>query len=316
MKKKQKQMKKQKRQTYHLFDTTFKRLVYNCPYLLIDLINGSFGTNYPVESPLTFSSTEYIKKNFGTLRSDVMVTIDGTTTYHLEAQTQDDKNMVLRVFEYGFYQSERAKTIKDNVMILRLPPAKVFFLESTRKPIHPAILRLIFPDESEHEYKMETFEPLMYSIAELNRRKLLLLAPFYLLKYRNLLETAKTPAARKKQAKIAEISVEKILKILEDNERGQLLRPEEADEIIHSMEKLYQELYGNYPEFQEVKKMLYYGEKTYGIKLAEKTAKQVTKHAYQEKLESARNFRRAQVPDAIIAESLKLPLEVVAKLKP
>jgi hypothetical protein len=132
-------MKKKKRQTYHLFDKVFKRLVHNCPRLLIHLINGSFGTNYPLKSRVTFSDTEYVSKSLKTMRSDVMVTIGKTTTYHLEAQTNDDKEMVLRVFQYGFYESERTKTIKDNVMILRLPQAKVFFLESTKKPLTPMV---------------------------------------------------------------------------------------------------------------------------------------------------------------------------------
>ncbi|MDR1176501.1 MAG: hypothetical protein LBK83_13645, partial [Treponema sp.] len=92
----------EKHDTHNVFDKVFKRLILSSTGAVIHLINGLFGTNYPLDSSIEYPNTEFITEQMKHLYSDILIVIGGIHQYHLEAQIQDDKHMALRIFEYGF----------------------------------------------------------------------------------------------------------------------------------------------------------------------------------------------------------------------
>jgi hypothetical protein len=46
--------------------------------------------------------------------SDTIVIIGGTHVFHIEAEIGNDENIVVRVFEYGFMEGLRTKTVSKD----------------------------------------------------------------------------------------------------------------------------------------------------------------------------------------------------------
>jgi hypothetical protein len=76
--------------------------------------------------------------------------------YLIEEQTAPDKNMAVRVFEYGYAQALKDKAMKDGMVILSFPRMIVIYLEAGS--ITPDVLkiRLEFPDGTGHDFKVKT----------------------------------------------------------------------------------------------------------------------------------------------------------------
>jgi hypothetical protein len=77
---------------------------------------------FPVDSPVVRLNTEQIGKNLEKQQPDEIVAIEGKI-YVIEEQTGPDKNMAIRVFEYGY-----AQALKDKAM--SLPAAAAGYLVS------------------------------------------------------------------------------------------------------------------------------------------------------------------------------------------
>jgi hypothetical protein len=65
--------------------------------------------------------------------------------YVIEEQTGPDKNMAIRVFEHGYAQALRDKTVKDGVTVLPFPRMIVIYLEAGTVTPDIRTIRLEFP---------------------------------------------------------------------------------------------------------------------------------------------------------------------------
>ncbi|MDR0655655.1 MAG: hypothetical protein LBG22_05010, partial [Treponema sp.] len=71
--------------THNVFDKVFKRLILSSKRAVIHLINGLFGTGYPLDSSVEYPNTEFITGQMKHLYSDILIVIGGIHQYHLEA---------------------------------------------------------------------------------------------------------------------------------------------------------------------------------------------------------------------------------------
>ncbi|AEF80381.1 hypothetical protein [Leadbettera azotonutricia] len=145
-------------ETAHLFDLVFKKLITSSPRGVIYLINALFNTTFPLDSPVEYLSTEHIGEDLGLRRSDTMIKINNSHTYNLEAQTKKGREMVVRVFEYGFMQARDNQILTKEKIRLAFPMPKIIYLDARGKIPDTVTLELKFPDDSIHEYKVGTFK--------------------------------------------------------------------------------------------------------------------------------------------------------------
>jgi hypothetical protein len=87
---------------FQIYDKTFKKVLTLSSTAVINMINGLFGTNYPLDSTITYNWTEFEDDKLKKVLADTIITINNCHSYHMEAQIEKDDNIVFRVFEYGF----------------------------------------------------------------------------------------------------------------------------------------------------------------------------------------------------------------------
>jgi len=258
------------RETQHLFDLMFKRLMHLSSVAIVHFINGLFGTNHPPDSTVDYPKTESVTRNLGHFISDVLIVIAKTFTYHIEAQIDNDENMAVRVFEYDWQSGLLSKTVSGNVIDVKIPRSIVIYWETTKSTPKTVILRLHFYDGTTFDYKVESFKFLDYTLKELEAKNLVILLPFYLLKLRKRVNAAlKLPAAKSK-AKLSALSVElrkieeELMSVLERSRKAGVISESDSLEILEHSGKMREELYSSYEEFMEEESMLLKRLETHG----------------------------------------------------
>jgi hypothetical protein len=236
----------------------------------VQFINGLFGADHPINSVVEYPTTEYISENLKKHLLDILIVVNKTYTYHLEAQIKDDKNMAVRMFEYGHAVGFHNKKIQENVIHIKFPEARVIYWETTKKTPDQETLVLEFPDGTTHKYQVKTFKYLSHSIKELEEERMVILLPFYLLKLRKRVIAAKTGEKRAKLAVELKDIIEKMMQSLESSEKRGLITTEDVRLISDHIDRLLSELYKNrYEEFKEADEMLQGALKTYSEIAAE-----------------------------------------------
>jgi hypothetical protein len=291
----------------HLFDLSFKKLLASSPRGVICLINELFNTQYPLDSPVEYLTTEHIGKGLGRRWSDTMIRIGDGPTYNLEAQTREDNEMVIRVFEYGFMQARDTQTVTKGKIRLTFPMPKIIYLDAKGRIPKTVTLELKFPDSTIHKYKVDTFKIHDHPPEELFQQKMILLLPFYLLKLRFKVKEAKTKEKLKLLAAELKDQIDKLT--LLTKESAQILEKRDINAVQSIMEMIFMELYANYDELKGVNTMLVTEIKTYAEELEEKLEEKYTAQiteikTYAEELEEK---HRAEIKT--YAEELEEKLE-------
>jgi hypothetical protein len=243
------------RETLHLFDLMFKYILKEASHpALVHFINGLFDTRYPPDSPVTFAPTETVTHNadqLETIRSDMLLTV-ANDAYLIEAQINDDETIALRVFQYALAYAQTTKVIEAERITLTMPDARVIYWETSRKTPGKVTLRIIFPDATEHCYEIPTLKLLEQSIEDLEKRRLVLLTPFYLLKYRNAVRKGRMSADERRAlaGELKELVGD--LESLVDRAREEgIISGDDGAALFEHLVQMYTELYRSYPEFKE-----------------------------------------------------------------
>jgi hypothetical protein len=272
-----------KRETAHLFDGIFKRLKDYSDKAVINFINGLFDKDHPIDSTVEYPNTESVSRSLRKRRADIIVIIGGVHSYLIEAQISDDENIALRVFEYGMAEGLRARrnTLDDSnceKITVKFPEARVIYWETTNKTPDEAILSLEFPNGEHYDYVVRTLKFLDHEIYELERRKLAILLPFYVLKLRKRAVRARSAKTRAKLAREAKEIMDELMAAAERAKDSGLIGENDWLPLLEYTERIYRELYGNYSEFREADtvlqdKILTYSEEAKLIGIQEGMAK-------------------------------------------
>ncbi|MDR1732182.1 MAG: hypothetical protein LBR61_08855 [Synergistaceae bacterium] len=245
-----------KREIRQIFDLLLKRLLHLSRAATVQFINGLFGTSHPADSGVEYPNTESVSRNLRKRQSDMLVVIDGRT-YHLEAQIRDDENIALRVFEYGWREALRTKRASEDGwnFSLKFPRAKVIAWETTGKTPDAAVLTLEFSDGGRYDYQVEIFKFPDHDIEELEEKKLWLLLPFCLLKFRKRVTAARTSERRRELAVGTMELLNEMDAVVDRAIRSDLLSAADAGTVLEYAQDLFEELYGGYSEFKEADDM-------------------------------------------------------------
>lgn len=174
---------------YQIFDKVFKKILTLSSKAVINLINGMFGTDYPLESSIVYNWTEFVDDNLKRILADTILTINGINAYHLEAQMERDNSIVFRVFEYSYSHANRTHTEVDGNYVLRFPRPMVIYLYYEGIVPDEYTLKLEFEEgKNVYEYKVPVLKLPEISPQELSDQKMIILIPFHVLKLRYALK--------------------------------------------------------------------------------------------------------------------------------
>ncbi len=169
-----------------IFDDVFMTICERMPNLLIPLINEAFGTDYSEDEEIVPLRDEHHLPEKKII-TDAYVRIR-KEKYHIECQSNDHVYMITRMFEYDTVIALESKIDKGDFIEIEYPASCVVYLRGIEKKSRRKVLRLKFPDGSTHDYKPEIIEVAAYDLDEMFDKKLLLMIPFYLIRYENVLK--------------------------------------------------------------------------------------------------------------------------------
>lgn len=234
-----------------IYDKTFKKVLTLSSTAVINMINGLFGTDYPLDSKITYNWTEFEDDRLKKILADTILTINERNSYHMEAQIDKDDNIVFRVFEYGFSHANRTRANEDH-HVLKFPEPIIIYLDHTGSIPDEYELTLDFGEQGSFIYRVPALDFQSISIEELNERKLIILIPFHLLKLRHIMKKERTE--ENKQALIHLIQNDIIGSINKNLKAGNITR-EDAHKLYTYTQLLYHQIYSHYEELEDVSDM-------------------------------------------------------------
>ena len=237
---------------YQIYDKIFKKILTLSSTAVINLINGLFDTDYPVDSTITYNWTEFESEELRKTLADTILTINGRYSYHMEAQMEEDETIILRVFDYGYSHAFRSAKTESGRMRIDFPEPKVIYLYSTRAVPDEYELELNFGKQGIFIYKVEVCKFQEIPTEEINRRKMVSLTPFMLLRVRELLKNERSPE-----------NLELLKKIIQDDIIGSVdknletgdITAWDARKIKSYTHKLYEHIYSHFEEMEALNEM-------------------------------------------------------------
>lgn len=241
---------------HQLYDKIFKRILSLSERTVINLINGLFGTNHPINSTITYNWTEHEDKNLKRTIADGILSINNKYYYHLEAQMTVDEAIIFRMFEYGFGHAYKHRYSENGEDHLIFPRPCIIYMDEGRANTIPDeyVLTLHFEGQGSFQYKSPIVKLQNMTIEEFNEKKLIAFLPFHLLKLRKTLQKKRTKE-----------TLDELQKLIMDDIIGSIERNEDIGNIshvdaIHLKEltcALYAKLYEDYDELEDLTMRLY-----------------------------------------------------------
>ncbi|MCM1180213.1 MAG: hypothetical protein NC347_08165 [Clostridium sp.] len=231
-----------------IYDKTVKKILTLSSTAVVNLINGLFGTDYPPDSTITYNWTEFTNDKLKRILADTILTINGRNSYHIEAQMEKDETIIFRVFEYGYRHAETNRILEDATCILPFPEPKIIYLSENRNIPDWYTVRLDFGTQGSFDYTVSTFKYLDLSIKELNEKKMIILIPFQLLRFRNLMKQKRTPENLRALKNLVKNG---IIESINENLRVGNITLEDALKLKQYTQTLYDYLYSHYYETED-----------------------------------------------------------------
>ena len=170
-----------------IFDDVFRTMVEKMTYLVVPLINEVFHTAYPEDIKIVQLRNEHQLED-GEIITDSCLRI-GNMLYHIECQSLDDETMAVRMVEYDFVIAlEHRKKVKGRYCV-EFPRSCVLYLRSGKKTPDFLEVELVLPDSQMCVYRVPTVKMEHYTKDSIFEKKLLMLLPFYIMRYEKNADT-------------------------------------------------------------------------------------------------------------------------------
>jgi DNA repair exonuclease SbcCD ATPase subunit len=222
---------------------------------VVQFINALFGTDYPLNSLVSYPNTESVNAQGKTRVGDMIVQIEGHS-YLFECQSQYTDRMIIRVFEYSLLHSWRGKVVTEDSRIrLRLPQAMVIYLDKRKKTREEAVLELEDTEGTVFRYKIKQITVLNHSIQELEQKKYILLLPFLIIKLKDTAKKAKTREEEDKIIHELKCLGQELHEAIEHAEEKEYIEEMDCHILQESLQLLQEETYQDYINEEEVNDM-------------------------------------------------------------
>lgn len=237
----------------HIFDKVFKKILTLSTKSVINMINGLFGTHYPDDSTITYNWTEFMDTELRRTLADTILTINGRYSYHIEAQIENDEDIIFRVFEYGYHHADYMPASSGDYYVLHFPEPKIIYLYATKDIPDIYTLRLDFGTQGYFDYQVPVLKYLETTLEELNQKKLVILIPFRLLKLRKLLKQNRSP---KNLQLLQNLIQYDILGTIAINYELGNISMNDAYKLQLLTIQLYNQIYAHYSEMEDLTNMI------------------------------------------------------------
>lgn len=155
------------------------------PGLVLPLINEVFGTCYPEDTEIIQKRNEHETKN-GEIITDSHLFIENRI-YHLECQSTKDTCMVIRMIEYDFAIALENVSRENRKIRIKFPHSCVLYLRG-KSGAEELEIEILMPDGRIVEYRVPVIWVEEYTRNEIFQKNLLLLLPFYVIRYEKQLK--------------------------------------------------------------------------------------------------------------------------------
>lgn len=239
-----------------IYDKAFKRILTLSRQSVINLINGLFDKDYSTNSEITYNWTEFEDKELNRTLADSIVTINGTDSYHMEAQMTKDEEIVFRVFEYGYGHAQKNRIIGDAGERLIFPQPCIIYLDEGKKDKVPDeyTLTLEFRGQGTFDYKVPVVKLQNMKAQELDDKKLFVLLPFLLLRVRKKIAKVRS---KENMDELKTLLLDDIIGLINRNEEVGNLTASDAMNLRDLTLKLYKAIYLKYTELEDLTMWLY-----------------------------------------------------------
>lgn len=235
---------------YHIYDSAFKRILTLSSKAVVNLINGLFGTEYSTDSKITYNWTEHENKDLKWTLADAILTINNKFSYHMEAQMTEDEEIVFRVFEYGFGHAYQNRIVDKGEETLFFPQPRIIYLSEKEadKVQDEYVLKLNFGEQGTFCYRVPVVKLQRISTEELDKRKMVILIPFFLLKLRSKIQKSRT---KDNIEELQYLILNDIIGSINRNEEVGNISKMDAYNLKDLTLKLYWDIYAQYGELEE-----------------------------------------------------------------
>ena len=232
-------------EAHDIFDRAAKRCISLSKQGTIMLINGLYDKNYPLDSEVEYHWTEHHDEALKKTLADTIIVLNHTDSYHMEVQMYPDKEIVLRVFEYGY---RHAMVRRNGTDILVFPNPRILYLyEDGNAPDYEELL-IDFGEQGQFTYRVPTFKYLKIPLEELKRRQLIALLPFQLLRLRKEIERKRTP---ENMEALKDLIRHDIIGTITENIAAGNLSVSDGRKLKQITLQLYRHLYKDYKELEK-----------------------------------------------------------------
>lgn len=229
---------------HDIYDRIAKRCISLSTRCTVNLINGLFETEYPMDSDVTYNWTENTDDELRRTLADTIVTINGRYSYHIEFQMTKEGDIILRMLEYGFHHAVKSH---GGWNVINFPEPMIIYLYDRESFPDEYELQINFGKQGTFLYKVPVFKYLNHPIDELDQKKLIVLLPFQLLKLRREIERERT---EENINALKELITHDIMDSLKRNVDAGNITHNEAVKLSGMILRLYHHIYDGYEELE------------------------------------------------------------------
>lgn len=242
-------------QSDRLWDEILKAIVDTMPEQLFPLFQEVFGKNYPPGTPIRLLATEHSTYPDAPARSpssnlmDIALLVADADYYHLECQMRNDRQMVLRMISYDLHFSLQHTSSPDSSaeeITLYFPHSVVIYPAQNNALPDSLSCRILFPDQSEHVYRIPAIKIQSYTLEQIRKKHLYLFLPYTLLRLRPKLKYA-APLTKKELT----VFVNKLIVLLEEDTAAGYLTQQEAGDYIRLLLHASKHIFQKHPDYHE-----------------------------------------------------------------
>jgi len=157
-------------------------MIDKMPHLMIPLINEVFSRQYSEKEPVIALQNEHMELTTKKVVSDSYLRI-ADTYYHVECQSEPDGTMAIRMIEYDFLIALKHAERKGYEYTICYPHSCVLYLRHTRMTPDFLTVHVEFPSGTVQDYPTPIIKLARYEFEEIFEKKLLVLLPYYILRY-------------------------------------------------------------------------------------------------------------------------------------
>lgn len=244
-------------------DALIKRLFHLSKKPLLNILSALYDDNFTETVKVSYGSTEFIRDDLVKSTADMFIEVASGKTiyrYHLEFQTTYDKNIVIRMFRYGFEKAKELLDLSDltGPLEMEFPDPRVIFIEENEKIPDILQLRVKIPKQEALLYQVPTFKYWLYDARQLYNKQMYLLLPLQVFKFRKHLK-AKGKMDEEAYQNLLH-TAEEVIKTITLTLAEKKITAEDAGEMDAIMVNIMEYLYGKYGDYckidQEVKNMI------------------------------------------------------------